>query len=106
MLAARLRFGAELRRKVGQAEIAGLLGMEQATLSRWENGTIPDAAEIERAAHTLGLRPAWLLLGEGEMFPPNGATYPAALARPAVVPPTDRAMPHPDTVRKRKGKSA
>lgn len=64
-LSARLRI---LRDKLSQAEFGKRLGLSQTSIGNYENGSrSPDAKTIIVICKTFGVRPEWLLLGEGPM---------------------------------------
>lgn len=72
---ARANYSAPGRRRLGmsQTELAGLIGVEQATVSLWElQGVEPSLARIERTAAALGVRVCWLAFGELPMRPEDG----------------------------------
>lgn len=46
--------------------LATLLGVGKGKVQAWEKGQRPSADDLANIARVLGLRPAWLLLGEGD----------------------------------------
>lgn len=64
-LSARLKV---LRGKLSQAEFGKRLGLSQTSIGNYENGSrTPDAKTIIVICKTFGIRPEWLLLGDGPM---------------------------------------
>ncbi len=51
-----------------QKEVAKVLGVEQTTYSRWENGRIKSTSHILKLAEVLGVNANWLASGEGVPF--------------------------------------
>jgi len=72
-LAARLKIARE-ERELDQGFLAKKIDVAIRTLQRWEKGEqVPDSNYLLRLAKVIGVRPEWLLTGEGEMFPSQPA---------------------------------
>ena len=53
-----------------QAALALKAGVVTRTLQRWEKGEqVPDGVSLTTIAKVTGVKPSWLLTGEGEMYP-------------------------------------
>jgi repressor LexA len=71
----RISFGERLRiarenKECDQARMAKKVGIAVRTLQRWEKGEqVPDSEYLMRVVRYTGVRPEWLLTGEGEMYP-------------------------------------
>lgn len=62
---ARLGLAARLGRQVTQDQVAGLVGVTQGTVGRWEGGLKePDLATFEKLGKALGVDPRWLAFGD------------------------------------------
>jgi len=63
-----------------QKKLAGKAGVVVRTLQRWEKGEqVPDGNYLLRLARITGVRPEWLLTGDGKMYPeprPHGKVIP------------------------------
>ncbi|WP_417285669.1 XRE family transcriptional regulator [Cobetia marina] len=61
------------RRGLNQTQLGETLGVSAQTVQQWESGkTMPRHKRIEALASKLGVRPQWLLLGQGEMQEKRG----------------------------------
>ncbi len=70
----RLRAARE-NKELEQSTLSDRVGVAVRTLQRWEKGLqVPDSNYLLRLAKSIGVRPEWLLTGEGEMYPPPQAT--------------------------------
>lgn len=59
------------RRNLNQTELGKLLGVSAQTVQQWEAGdTMPRHRRIDTLAKQLGVRPQWLIFGEGDMLEP------------------------------------
>lgn len=57
-------------KELDQGALAGKVDVAARTLQRWEKGEqVPDSNFLMRLARYTGVRPEWLLTGEGEMYP-------------------------------------
>ncbi len=56
-------------RRVNQASLASAIGVTQAAVSKWLNGSIPKGDQLYRLARALGARMEWLISGETPIFP-------------------------------------
>jgi len=65
----RLRTARE-NKDLDQSTLSSRVGVAVRTLQRWEKGQqVPDSNYLLRVARSIGVRPEWLLTGEGEMYP-------------------------------------
>ena len=88
-LSARLKM---LRGKLSQAEFGKRLGLSQTSIGNYENGSrTPDAKTIIVICKTFGVRPEWLLLGDGPML--TGESTREMADTSAVSPPPFTAQP-------------
>ena len=55
----------------GQKHFSDYVGLPQSSLGKYEKNVSPSISAIERIIQRSGCNPAWLLLGEGEMFEPK-----------------------------------
>lgn len=61
---------ARLNKELDQHTLAEKVDVATRTLQRWEKGEqVPDSNYLMRLAKFTGVRPEWLLTGEGEMYP-------------------------------------
>lgn len=68
-IADRLRMARE-NKEYDQRKLAVKIDVAARTLQRWEKGEqVPDSNYLVRLAKQTGVRPEWLLTGEGEMYP-------------------------------------
>lgn len=78
-LADRIRTARE-NKDLDQISLAMKVDVAARTLQRWEKGEqVPDSNFLLRLAGSTGVRPEWLLTGEGEMYPslpPRGKIIP------------------------------
>jgi len=57
-------------KELDQASLSARIDVAVRTLQRWEKGLqVPDSNYLVRLAKSTGVRPEWLLTGEGEMYP-------------------------------------
>jgi transcriptional regulator with XRE-family HTH domain len=49
-----------------QKTLADRVGVTQAAVSKWQSGTIPDGARLQKLAKALGVTADWLLGSEGD----------------------------------------
>lgn len=57
-------------KELDQATLSAKVDVAVRTLQRWEKGTqVPDSNYLLRLARSIGVRPEWLLTGNGEMYP-------------------------------------
>lgn len=56
-------------RRVNQASLASTIGVTQAAVSKWLNGSIPKGDQLHRLARALLVRMEWLISGETPIFP-------------------------------------
>jgi repressor LexA len=57
-------------KELEQQTLSVRIGVAVRTLQRWEKGLqVPDSNYLLRLAKSIGVRPEWLLTGEGEMYP-------------------------------------
>lgn len=67
-------------KELDQATLSRRIQIATRTLQRWEKGEqVPDSNYLVRVAKHTGVRPEWLLTGEGEMYPapvPKGNIIP------------------------------
>ena len=62
--------GARENKHLDQARLAAKVEVAVRTVQRWEKGLqVPDSNYLVRLARSTGVRPEWLLTGEGEMYP-------------------------------------
>lgn len=65
----RIRLARE-NKNFDQKSLAGRVGVVVRTLQRWEKGEqVPDGNYLLRLARITGVRPEWLLTGDGKMYP-------------------------------------
>lgn len=58
-------------KEIDQSSLSGKVDVAVRTLQRWEKGLqVPDSNYLLRLAKYTGVRPEWLLTGDGEMYPP------------------------------------
>jgi repressor LexA len=58
-------------KELDQQTLALKIDVATRTLQRWEKGEqVPDSNYLMRLAKQTGVRPEWLLTGEGELYPP------------------------------------
>lgn len=58
-----------VRGDVSREDFAAVLGIHAQTLGRYERGErLPDSDFVKAVCEKYGVNPAWLLLGEGEMY--------------------------------------
>ncbi|HEY6192801.1 MAG TPA: XRE family transcriptional regulator [Bacteroidota bacterium] len=58
-------------KELDQQTLAVRIDVATRTLQRWEKGEqVPDSNYLMRLAKQTGVRPEWLLTGEGELYPP------------------------------------
>ena len=58
-------------KELDQQTLASKVDVATRTLQRWEKGEqVPDSNYLMRLAKQTGVRPEWLLTGEGEIYPP------------------------------------
>ena len=78
-VAERIRMARE-NKDVDQTTLSEKVGITSRTLQRWEKGEqVPDGDYIVMLAKQTGVRPEWLLTGDGEMYPaptPRGKIIP------------------------------
>lgn len=78
-LAERIRLARE-NKELDQASLASKVDVTTRTVQRWEKGDqVPDSDYLVLLAKHTGVRPEWLLTGEGEMYPapmPRGKIIP------------------------------
>ncbi len=78
-VADRLRVARE-NKDIDQTSLAAKIDVTSRTLQRWEKGEqVPDGDYLVALAKHTGVRPEWLLTGEGEMYPaptPRGKIIP------------------------------
>lgn len=68
-IADRLRMARE-NKEYDQRKLAVKIDVAARTLQRWEKGEqVPDSNYLVQLAKQTGVRPEWLLTGEGEMYP-------------------------------------
>lgn len=68
-IADRIRTARE-NKELDQASLSAKIDVAVRTLQRWEKGLqVPDSNYLVRLAKSTGVRPEWLLTGEGEMYP-------------------------------------
>ena len=61
-------------KELDQQSLASKVGVATRTLQRWEKGEqVPDSNFLMRLAKQTGVRPEWLLTGEGEIYAPVAA---------------------------------
>ncbi len=57
-------------KEMDQGTLSRKIDVAMRTLQRWEKGEqVPDSQYLLRLAKSMGVRPEWLLTGEGEMYP-------------------------------------
>lgn len=62
---------ARINRNIDQHTLAKKVGVATRTLQRWEKGEqVPDSLHLMKLARATGVKPEWLLTGEGEMYLP------------------------------------
>lgn len=62
---------ARINKELDQYTLAEKIGISTRTLQRWEKGEqVPDSNYLMRIAKATGVRPEWLLTGEGEIYSP------------------------------------
>lgn len=62
---------ARINKDLDQHTLAEKIGISTRTLQRWEKGDqVPSSTYLMRIAKATGVRPEWLLTGEGEIYPP------------------------------------
>ena len=65
----RIRLARE-NKELDQSSLSALVDVAARTLQRWEKDEqVPDSNYLLRVAKYAGVRPEWLLTGEGEMYP-------------------------------------
>ncbi len=65
----RIRLARE-QKEMDQNSLARRVHVAMRTVQRWEKGDqVPDGDFLLKLARSLGVRPEWLLTGEGEMYP-------------------------------------
>jgi len=68
LIGERIRFARE-NKEIDQIELAERVGVVARTLQRWEKGEqVPGGDYLMALAKSTGVRPEWLLTGEGEMY--------------------------------------
>lgn len=68
MLSSRIRVARE-NKELDQGTLSKKVDVATRTLQRWEKGNqVPDSNYLMRLAKFTGVRPEWLLTGEGEMY--------------------------------------
>src|ERR1041385_117661 len=68
-LGERIRLARE-NKELEQASLSARVNVAKRTLQRWEKGEqVPDSNYLMSLARCVGVRPEWLLTGEGEMYP-------------------------------------
>lgn len=83
-----------------QAEIARSLSVNPSTVNHWCSGRrTPPSGATERIASALGIRPAWLAFGDGEMRDDTAPSTP-----PTPPTPKRRSVPPPAAPKARKPK--
>jgi DNA-binding XRE family transcriptional regulator len=59
---------AEPRRRVSQRELGDVVGLSDVAVGAWEDGrNEPSLFHVAKMAEHMGVRPAWLAFGDGEM---------------------------------------
>lgn len=57
-------------KELEQARLSALVNVATRTLQRWEkNEQVPDSNYLMKLAKCIGIRPEWLLTGQGDMYP-------------------------------------
>jgi len=57
-------------KEMDQGTLSRKVDVAMRTLQRWEKGEqVPDGQYLVKLARSMGVRPEWLLTGEGEMYP-------------------------------------
>ena len=57
-------------KEIDQSTLSRRVDVAMRTLQRWEKGEqVPDGQYLLKLARSMGVRPEWLLTGEGEMYP-------------------------------------
>ena len=61
---------ARKEKQLNQRSLARKIDVASRTLQRWEKGEqVPDSIYLLRLAQSIGVRPEWLLTGDGDMLP-------------------------------------
>ncbi len=69
----RIRLARE-HKELDQGSLARKVHVSMRTVQRWERGDqTPDGDFLVRLAKSMGVRPEWLLTGEGEMYPSHAS---------------------------------
>lgn len=99
---ARLQAAIREGRQVTQADVAQMVGVKDATVSRYEAGKAePDLGMIVLLAAALGVTPGWLAFGEASSLTPTLGPPIEREVRP-VPRPVPRPAPRSQTPRRRK----